>query len=831
MRAPLSWLAEYVDLPPGITGRELAAALIGVGLEVETVDVIGDGTSGPLVIGRVEAIEELTEFRKPIRFCQVDVGAANGGVRGIVCGAQNFRVGDLVVVALPGTVLPGGFRIAARETYGHTSDGMICSAAELQLAGDHSGILVLPPDTAEVGAAAGPVLGLGDEVLDIAVTPDRGYCLSVRGIAREAATALAVDFADPALRSAGPYPDPDAPAPSVVVTDTEACSQFTAVRLSEVDPNAASPWWLQRRLLAGGMRSVSLAVDVTNYVMLELGQPLHAFDAGRITGPIQVRRAVPGEQLETLDHVRRELDPDDLLIADDSGPIGLAGTMGGLSTEISEGTTEVVLEAAHFAPDVVARSARRYKLPSEASRRFERGVDPALPWVASQRAAELLVGLGGGRIGGGTGVGEATPATVILFDPTLPERVAGTAIDGDQVTAALTAVGAEIVDGPTVGTWAVRPPSWRPDLRDPADLVEEVLRLHGYENLPATLPSPPAGRGLTAPQRLRRAASRALAGAGLVEVLNYPFVGQQDYDQLGLDAEDPRRTSVTLANPLSDEQGQLRTTLLPGLLAAARRNLSRGADGVGIYETGLVFRPGARHVPARVGVDGRPGEEELADLAKALPVQPLHAAAVLAGVREPAGWWGPAREAGWADAVECARALAAGLRADVTVEAVEKEIAPWHPGRCAALRLDGHTIGYAGELHPRVVTALGLPARTAAMEVDLGAVIDAAQELPAAPALSTYPVAKEDVALVVAEDVPAQDVARALRTGGGELLESVRLFDTYVGSQIPEGAKSLAFSLRFRARDRTLADAEVTAARDAAVAEATSAHGAVLRSA
>lgn len=832
MRAPMSWLREYVDLPAELTGRELATALIGIGLEVETVDTVGEDATGPLVVGQVRQIEELTQFRKPIRYCAVDVGVDSGGVRGIVCGATNFAVGDLVVVALPGSVLPGGFAISARETYGHTSDGMICSVAELGLGEDSAGILVLPPETAPVGAAADEVLGLGDEVLDIAVTPDRGYALSIRGLAREAAIALDLRFSDPADRGRLDYPNPTGPVQPVVVSAPDACTEFTAVQLSEVEPNAVSPWWLQRRLAACGMRSVSLAVDVTNYVMLELGQPLHAFDAAALRGAIVVRRAVPGETLTTLDHVERTLDDDDLLITDDRGPIGLAGIMGGLDTEISDTTTEIVLEAAQFTSDVIARMARRHKLPSEASRRFERGVDPALPWIASKRAAELLVGLGGGRIGAGVGVGGLIPPATIPFDPALPARVSGAAIAPEEVSESLRLVGArvEATGDDESARWLVTPASWRPDLRDPADLVEEVVRIHGYQHLPSTLPSPPAGRGLTPEQRLRRAASRALACFGLVEVLSYPFVGEADYDALGLPDDDVRRRSTALANPLNDEQGLLRTTLLPGLLTCAKRNLGRGSDGVAIFETGLVFLP--REVPGSLvspGVAGRPSYEELELIGRTLPRQPHHAGAVFAGVVEQPGWWGPGRDGGWPEAIEAARNLAAALDVALTVVPAT-DVMPWHPGRCAALQVEGRTVGHAGELHPRVLAAYGLPPRAAAMEIDVDALIAAAPGQVSAPPVSTHPVAKEDVALVVAAEVPAAAVVESLRAGAPELLESVRLFDEYAGSQIPAGHKSLAFALRFRAPDRTLTEAEVTAAREAAVAAAQADHGAVLRS-
>ncbi len=833
MRVPVSWLREFVELPADVTGRQIAEKIVAAGLEVETVEVLGADVTGPLIVGRVVAINELSEFKKPIRYCRVDVGPEHNGEegsRGIVCGASNFAVGDVIVAVLPGATLPGPFAISARKTYGHISDGMICSEAELGMGTDHDGILVLPPDT-EVGTDALEFLGLRDEVLDIAVTPDRGYALSVRGVAREVATAFDVPFRDPGL--AGPPTAPPALGYPVRLDDLAGCDRFVARAVTDLDPTHPSPMWLRRRVQMAGMRPVSLAVDITNYVMLELGQPLHAYDRAELRGEIVVRRARAGEKLETLDGVTRDLDPDDLLITDDSGPIGLAGVMGGASTEISSATTEVLIEAAHFDPVTIARGARRHKLPSEASRRFERGVDHAVQAVAAQRAVDLLVALGGAVADGArTDVGTRPDPVVIGIEATYPGRVAGHPLSVRTVVKRLQQVGAEIVEhGDTLD---VVPPSWRPDLTDPADLAEEVIRLEGYDTVPSVLPAAPAGRGLTRRQRQRRAAARAMAAAGYVEVLNYPFAGPKDWDALGLPADDGRRATLRLANPLSDTEPELRTTLLPGLLTTLRRNVGRGFGDVGLYETGTVFLPTPGAPPApRLPVDRRATPEELAATAAALPNQPRHLAAVVAGAREDAGWWGPGRPAAWADAIEAARTAAKAVGAVLEVRTGARM--PWHPGRCAelvAVAGDGTetVVGHAGELHPRVVGALALPARTAAMELDLDALAVAGNEIVAAPRISSYPLATQDVALVVDAHVPAGAVQAALRDGAGELLEAIRLFDVYTGEQVEPGKKSLAFALRFRAPDRTLTVEEATAARDSAVAAATAAVGAVLRS-
>ncbi|MDQ0712166.1 phenylalanyl-tRNA synthetase beta chain [Streptomyces luteogriseus] len=837
MRVPLSWLREYVDLPETETGRDVQAKLISAGLEVETVEQLGADLKGPLVVGQVATIEELTEFKKPIRFCTVDVGQANGTgePQEIICGARNFAVGDKVVVALPGAVLPGDFQIAERKTYGRMSRGMICSSDELNMGDDGTkGIIVLPPET-EIGKDAVELLELVDEVLDIAVTPDRGYCLSLRGVARETAIAYGLPLRDPALID---VPGPNAYGYPVRISDPAGCDRFTARTVTGLSAEARSPIWLQRRLQKVGMRPISLAVDVTNYVMMELGQPLHAYDRGLVQGTIGVRRAEAGEKLITLDGVERTLDAEDLVITDDRGPIGLAGVMGGANTEIADhdavenATADVVIEAAHFDAVSIARTARRHKLSSEASRRFERGVDPEAAAAAAQRTVDLLVLLAGGTAEAGvTEVLAPTAPRTITIPADHPDKVAGVAYGRETVVRRLQEIGCDVYGQDEL---IVTVPSWRPDLTDPNDLAEEVIRLEGYENLPSTLPKPPAGLGLTDRQRLHRRVGRALAGAGYVEALNYPFIGEQVFDQLGLEADDPARRVVRLSNPLSDEEPALRTSLLPGLLAALRRNDGRGSHDLALFESGLVFRPREeQRVAAVLPVDGRPTDEELAELNAALPDQPRHIAVVLAGAREQAGWWGKGRPADWADAVEAARSVAREAGAELVIR--KGQYGPWHPGRCAELvvTVDGaeRVVGHAGELHPRVVKALGLPARTCAMEIDLDAVETAGDATAAAPRISTFPVATQDVALVVDAFVPAVDVEAALRDGAGELLESIRLFDVYENAeQLGEGRKSLAYALRFRASDRTLTVDEASAARDAAVALAGERVGAELRS-
>ncbi|WP_329406492.1 phenylalanine--tRNA ligase subunit beta [Nocardia vinacea] len=833
MRVAQSWLTEVLRRTTpdwSVTPEELDAGFVRVGLEVEEVDklqrVNGD-IDKPLVVGRVAEITELTEFKKPIRFCKVDVG--NPDLQEIVCGATNFAVGDLVVVVLPGGVLPGGFQISSRKTYGHVSNGMICSVAELGIGKDHSGILVLEPGTAEPGTDANELLGLDDTVIELNITPDRGYCFSTRGLARELACGFDLEYADPAVRT---LPDDEQDAWSVRLEPESKCTRFAVRRVTGIDPNAVSPWWLQRRLLLSGVRPISPAVDVTNYVMLELGQPLHAFDAAKLNGGLVVRTAEKGETLRTLDEVERVLDAEDVVIADDSGVVSLAGVMGGATTEVGAESTDIVLEAATWNPLLVYRTARRHKLVSEAGKRYERVVDPEINVTALDRAATLLAEIAGGTVESAlTDVRVPVPAAPpIRIDIDLADRVAGVVYSTGTSARRLAQIGCTVEVGVNEATGhgqlVVTPPSWRPDLAQPADLVEEVLRLEGLEQIPSVIPTAPAGRGLTATQRRRRAVSRALAFAGCVEVLPPLFLAAGIFDIWGLDTDDPRRNTTRVLNPLDVERAELATTLLPGLLEVAARNISRGARDLAIFGIAQVVLPGpnVRAVEA-LPVDRRPTDAQIEELLDSLPAQPVHIGAVLTGRREPRGPWGAGRPAEAADAFALADAV--GDAAGVTIERRPVAYLPWHPGRCAELVVDGKVIGHAGELHPAVLERAGLPPRTCAVELDLDAL--PLRESRPVPVVSPFPAVLQDVSVSVPKTVPAASVESALRTGGGALLEDIALFDVYEGAQAGEGRKSLTYALRFRATDRTLTEDEASAARDSAVAAATDAVGAVLR--
>ncbi|WP_114422581.1 phenylalanine--tRNA ligase subunit beta [Nocardioides houyundeii] len=826
MKAPVSWIREYAGLPQDLSLDELTHRLTMLGLKLEAIETPGDAITGPLVLGRVLTIEkEPQKNGKVINWCTVDVGDANGTgePQGIICGAHNFVEGDLVVVCLPGAVLPGNFEISARKTYGHISAGMICSARELGLGEDHDGIIVLPADAGDPGTDAFGVLSLDDPVIEFEINPDRAYALSLRGIAREAALGFDAPFTDPAQRELPAANDSGYPA---VVEDPAGCPVFVARSVSGFDPAATTPEWMATRLEQCGMRPISLAVDITNYVMLELGQPIHGYDRSRLSGAIRVRRARQGEQLTTLDGQRRTLSPEDLLITDDSGPIGIAGTMGGATTELSASTTDIVVEAAHFDATSVFRTEKRHRLPSEASKRFERGVDPTIPEAAADRVVELLVSLGGAVADPGvTVVGSPPAARSITIPADLPARISGMDIPAETTVADLEAIGCQV--SVSDGSLTAVVPPWRPDLTDPYDLVEEVVRIVGYDRVPSVLPPAPAGQGWTPTQRLRRRVGLTLAGAGFTETITYPFVGTSAWDRLGLPEGDPRRQALKIVNPLNSEEPLLATTLLPGILEALSRNVGRANPDVALFEHSLVFRPTGEEKAPIPGVEQRPDASEWAAIQKAVPAQPMHLAVAVTGQRDAAGWWGPGRQADWSDVIGAVREVAGALGVEVAVS--QSSLEPWHPGRCAEFRVGDRVIGHGGELHPKVCKAFGVPPRSAAAEVDLDVLISHATSVVQAPRFSSFPVAKEDVALVVDAEVPAAAVEEALREGAGELLESVRLFDVYTGDQVGPGRKSLAFALRLRASDRTLKEGESAAARDAAVALAGERTGAVQR--
>jgi len=823
MRIPASWLGEFVDLPTDVTVEHLHEALVKVGFEEE--DVHGFAVTGPVVVGQVLSFEpEPQSNGKTINWCQVDVGEAEP--RGIVCGAHNFAVGDKVVVSLPGAVLPGPFPIAARKTYGHVSDGMIASARELGLGEEHDGILLLSSLglDPELGTDAIALLGLDDFAVEINVTPDRGYAFSIRGVAREYSHSTGAEFRDPALAVSVIEPAEIFP---VVINDTapirgkKGVSVFESRVVRNVDPSRPTPPWMVARLTLAGIRSISLPVDITNYVMLELGQPIHGYDLDTLTGGITVRRATEGETFETLDGKVRKLSPEDLLVTDDSGPIGLAGVMGGAKTEMSGSTTNVLIEAGNWEAVTISRTARRHKLPSEAAKRYERGVDPAIAGIAASRVAQLFVELAGATVDGlGSSWSEATAPAAIDLPEGFVDSLIGVSYSADEVTDSLAMIGATI-EAADAG-YRVTPPSWRPDLTDAPTLAEEVARIIGYDRIPSVLPVAPPGRGYTREQKLRRSAANALAFAGLTEVLSYPFVDEAAYRLAGA------TEAVKLANPLDPAASFMRTALLPGLIETAHRNLSRGLTDLALFEIGRVFLVDGRYGSGPVPASGTyPGEDGVAALDASIPPQPWHVAALFLGdsvVRQPGS---PAVAAGIADALAAVNQLASTLAVEIRLETGSHPAL--HPGRTAEVFAGDRSLGHAGELLPALAEHSNLPRVVGFLELDLDALIElGAREVLTAP-IASFPAATQDLSLIVASGIPAGSILATVVEGAGALLEDAALVDDYRGAGVPEGSKSLTFALRFRAPDRTLTAAEASEAKAAAVALAATRHGAATR--
>ena len=811
MRAPKSWISEYVDLPKNISDQQIADALVRVGFEVEEIIVQGSDLKGPLVVGKVLAIEELKEHKKPIRYVELDCG--EGKSRFVICGAQNFKVGDLIVASLPGAVLPGGFEISARETYGKTSNGMICSSKELGLGDDHSGIIVLPEGVP--GQDAIELLQINDTIFDVAVNPDRGYALSIRGIAREIAGAFGLTFKDPAQIKIN-FKDSGTP---VAAKISDGAHVMYLRTMQGFNPATPSPIWIRRRVEKCGMRSISLAVDITNYVMMELGQPLHAFDADRISGGLEIRRAGDSKKLTTLDGVERNLNADDLVVADNNQVLALAGTMGGLDSEITGATTRIALEAVRFDAISIAKNSRRHKLSSEASRRLERGVDPTLAEISSARAAQLLMELGGASYVGTSVSGAPQFLPAIKLDPSYVSKRIGLEISTKEVKAKLELVGCK-VEGKE--TFTVTPPTWRTELFTPADLSEEVARNIGYDQIPSSLPARKAAATLTATQKRQRVLAQTLVARGYTEIINFPFVNRDLIDKMGFVGA--RAESYKIANPMSEDQPYLRPHLLPGLFEAARRNYSRGFKSFALFEMGAIFR---KSIDLKDGIfpelGKRPSDKEIADIFASVPAQLSFVGGVLVGQVANENWHGKERSFDWSDAVAAVEVLLKLMGITYTIE--RSDLAPWHPGRCAEFVVDGKPVAHAGEIHPRVVAEFALPERSAAWAINLDA-------LPSSPLVSPQPVgvmpaAVQDIALVVDASVSAAQLTAALRDGAGDLLESISLFDRY--DKIGDGKVSLAFTMVFRAADRTLKTEEVSAAREAAAAEAAKRYGATVR--
>ena len=793
MKVSLNWLAEFVDLPT-TDPEELRRLLASLGHEVDGVETVTVGWTG-VTIAEVLTVAAHPDADK-VRLCTVTTGSDPIQV---VCGAWNFDAGARVAFANPGAVLVGGFEIGSREIRGVMSHGMICSEKELGLGEDHAGILVLEAD-APVGADFGEWVALPDVIFDLSITPNRPDAMSVLGIARD----LAAHFSLPLrLPDAEVATVPGDPGVAVTVEDPTGCFRFVTreVRNARSGP---SPFWMRQRLRLAGMRPISVAVDVTNYVMVELGHPLHAFDLDRIAGGVlTVRRAKAGETLVTLDDAERDLTPDDLVICDADGPTSLAGTMGGARSEVSDGTRRILLEAASWDPPTVMWMSRRHGLRSEASARFERGVDRELPPFALARAAALLHRAAGGEVLDGVGDVVAVPFTrrVISLPVAEVRRILGEGFDEIRITGILDRLGFETKSGDPI---EVTVPGYRPDVERPIDLIEEVARLAGYDSFGATVPTG-RGNGWSPQQRRVRRIRQALVGAGLSQATHLSFIGSDDLDVLGFPSDHPARRLVVVRNPLREEEANLRTTLIPGLLGSVRYNLSHGMESVALFETGKVFFD--RPDPA----DPR------------IPDQPDRLGYVVAGTYGTAEIGTGARPVDVYTATAIWRVIARALGIEARLEQVSEP--GFHPGRAAAVLIGGERAGVIGELHPSAAAAFEIPGRVAIGELDLAGVA-VPQAPPELRTPSTFPPVEFDLAFAVDLALSAAELVRATAAAAGALLESASVFDEYLG--LGDGRKSLAVRYLLRAPDHTLTNEEVVPVRQAMV-DAASDLGAELR--
>lgn len=817
MRVPYSWLREYCD--PGVGVAELADRLVMTGTEVERIGTVGPPSPDGFVVGRVLSAEQHPNADR-LRVCTVDTG---DGERTIVCGAPNVAAGQTVAVAQPGARMPGGEKLRKAKLRGVASEGMILSVSELEVGGEADGILVLEDDPAP-GTPLAEVLPLAEPVLELEVTPNRSDCFGIWGVARE------VHAISGAPLAAEPWAE-EVPADgerevadlaSVAVEVPDLCPRFTARVFTDVTV-APSPLWLQARLTAAGQRPINNVVDITNYVMLLTAQPLHAFDLDKVPGgALTVRTAADGEKMTTLDGVERELDAETVLVCDENGPTGIAGIMGGQVSEVSAETTRILLEVANWNGTNILRTSRLLGLRSEASARFEKQLHPALCLRAQALASRLLVELCGARLVPGTidAAAAVPPAPSIRLRAARVEGLLGMAIGQDDQVAYLERLGFG-VEREGEDLQVAVPPDRHYDVTREVDLIEEVGRVHDFEaHLPTTLPAVAAKvGGLSHEQQLRRRAEDALRDLGLDQIVGWSFTDPGETGRLRIPDGDPRADAVLLANPLSEEQSAMRTTLLGSLLDVAARNLARGADSVALFEAGAVYLK-LQPTEAPRG-DGGPGADPLAGLfvgERAAPFgEPHRLGAIASGALAEKSWRGGGEPADFFALKGVLEALAAQLGVALEFEAAPEPFL--HPGRAASVSIAGVPIGWVGEVHPLVCrewdleSAVGFEIATAAL---LGAATTGSETFED---VTTFPAVHQDLAVVVPTEVTATAVHDAVLEGGGELLRSARIFDLFEGEQLGEGRKSLALRLEFRAPDRTLTDDEVAGPRGRIEAE------------
>lgn len=852
------WLKDWVDIDGNKSIFDISQDLVKVGLEEEEIHT--SGVLGPVVLGKVLSIvKEPQKNGKVINYCRVDVGQYNDtvedvenemqiGSRGIICGAHNFVEGDLVVVSLPGATLPGGFEIAARKTYGHISNGMICSQRELELGDDHDGIIVLNnPEFADkfnirglkVGDDLKKLLGLDDEKLEINITPDRSYCFSMRGIAREYAHSVGVKFNDLVtevnsddilvIKQSDNAIDKDAKA---ILNDNNpihnilGCSKFASLVLKNVDMSKPTPDWIKDRLNIQNIRSISLPVDITNYVMMHFGQPLHAYDLDTLNLPITVRRAFKGETIKTLDDKERLLDAEDLVISDGKDgerAIGIAGVMGGLETEVNSNTTNILLESAYFEPVTISRSARRHKLPSEASKRYERSIDPDLQIAAINLAADLIVKYAGAKKEEVQIVEIDSPKhhnPEINLNLNFPSKILGFEIEASKIIEILTSIGCDIRGNAEDENIVVTAPSWRTDLNIKEDLVEEVARLIGYDNIPSKLPKPTFNNGKTLKKTqhdlaIKKLIANTLCARGWVEVISYPFTSKGDF---------------AIQNPLVHEKNYMRTTLLDTLIPIASLNIKRGNFNGQIFETGLVYRSktNKKEVPSGQ-VDHIRNAGELkklnGEISAALPDQNRCIAGVCFSSSYDESWFSKKPilniENTWLFAKEAAQIVLQLSKlmpnAKISFEKLDIDNILFHPSRVAKIIVNQAQVGIFGELSFETIEENLLPKRSCAFEIDLDALAKFTQVKEFAyQKISPYPPAHEDYAFVVPKELTSNSLVENIKNTviSKNLQPDVKLFDVFESDKLGDGLKSLSLKVQFFTKEGTISTQELNEVRN-----------------
>lgn len=803
MQVPYQWLKEYID--PGMSAQQLADLMTLSGIEVGAVERFGPELPG-VVVGQAKKVEQ-HPGRSNLTLVEVDTG---GDILNIVCGAHNVKVGDKVPVARPGSKLPGERLIEETKLYGVLSSGMLCSAQELGLElGAEDEILILEED-APLGVPVDRLLGFDDQILFLELTPNRSDCLGLIGVAHEVAALTGAQVVFP----------PCEPVESgrqlhdfiqVTVKDSEWCPRYTARVVEEITIKK-SPLWMQLRLLKAGIRPISNVVDITNYVMWEYGQPLHAFDLELLTdSEIIVRRATAGEVLITLDGVKRELDTEVLVIADSTKAVGLAGVMGGENTEITETTKAILIEAAAFNPKNIRRTARRFALPSEASQRFEKGVNHDAVLDAQNRAAYLIGELTGGKVL--QGLIDINSSMVkpwpVQLKPSRVNKILGMEIAQEEIIAILSKLGLPLkqVDEDQL---LVTVPLRRPDLIIEEDLIEEIVRLHGYDRVPTTLPRGELTQNRESmPERLKTMVRNLLVSCGFYECITYSFINPANLNRLRIAGDDPRLRLISVQNPFSEEQAVMRTTLLPGLLKAALQNISYRELNMQLFELGIVY------YPQKLPIISLPEETERLTL-------------LVSGLAPEPNWVVPSRQAGFYEIKGALELIFKRFQIE-GVNYLDRAEPFTHPTRSAQLLLDGKLFGFIGELHPDVAVDFGLEQPVTIAEIELAPLFSKANLVPRMVPLPRYPAANRDLAVVVSKEVCAAKLEEAIWAAGGELLDAVRLFDLYEGKQVPAGKRSLAYSLVFRTDEGTLTEAEVNAAQNK-IEEALLGLGATLRS-